>query len=249
MIRSQPTEEPTAEPRSGDFRTSDRRGNLILGGLPAPSARELDRYLRVVQLEAGTTLVEQDEPITQFVFPFSAAISLLTVLDSGAVHEHIMVGHDGMIGFASLLGERLSPFRGLVQVSGEAAVLTLSDAPPNVLAALERVAGRYAVMMLRLTGQAATCSSHHLVEQRIARMLLRLDDVTGRPDLPITHEFVALLLGVQRQTVTLAAGKLQKDGLIRYGRGQITIVDRPGLEAASCECYRAMRRSMEWLFD
>jgi CRP-like cAMP-binding protein len=87
------------------------------------------------------------------------------------------------------------------------------------------------------------------VEERIARSLLRMQDLTGQDEIPTTHEFLALLLGVQRQTVTLAAGKLQREGLIRYGRGHITIVNREGLKAASCECYRAMRRAQQRLFD
>lgn len=223
--------------------------NRILASFAVDDARAIEGHFRVVAVDAGTTLMEQDEVIGQLIFPLTAAVSLLTVLDSGKVHEHVMVGHDGMVGFASLLGEPRMPFRALVQVPGEVALLRPSDVPPEAIPALRDAAARYAVMMLRLAGQAAACASAHLVEERVARALLRLEDLTGRSDIPITHEFIALLLGVQRQTVTLAAGKLQRDGLIRYGRGHIAIVDRDGLAAASCECYRVMRRALEHLFD
>jgi CRP-like cAMP-binding protein len=225
--------------------------NRLLSSLAASELEALAPYLRPLHVDAGQTLVDQDEPIHRLYFPLTAAISLLTVLDSGDVHEHVIVGNDGMVGFPALLGEGRSPFRGLVQVSGEALTLMPRELPARGVAfeGLRRLASRYAVMMLRLTGQAAACAASHLVEERIARSLLRMQDLTGQEEIPTTHEFLALLLGVQRQTVTLAAGKLQREGLIRYGRGHITIVNRDGLQAASCECYRAMHRAQEGLFD
>jgi CRP-like cAMP-binding protein len=211
----------------------------------------LEPHLRLVEVDAGQTLVDQDEPIEQLIFPLTAAVSLLTVLDSGDVHEHVMVGNDGMVGFPVLLGEGLSPYRALVQISGQVATLNADQARSQVvvLDGLTKLAARYSIMMLRLAGQAAACAASHLVEERIARALLRFMDLTEQSEIPITHEFLALLLGVQRQTVTLAAGKLQREGMIRYGRGNITIVDREALEAATCECYGAMRRAQQRLFD
>lgn len=225
--------------------------NRLLASLPATEYAALAPHLRSIEVDAGQTLVDQDEPIQQLYFPLNAAISILTVLDSGDVHEHVMVGNDGMVGFPALLGEGLSPFRALVQVAGTTLVLPANDARTQTTAfeGLRRLAARYSITMLRLTGQAASCASSHLVEERIARALLRMQDLTGHGEIPITHEFLALLLGVQRQTVTLAAGKLQREGLIRYGRGQISVVNREGLLAATCECYGAMRRAQERLFD
>jgi len=225
--------------------------NRLLSHLSVAEYAALQPYLRVAQLDAGHTLLDQDEPIHQLFFPLTAAISLLTVLDSGDQHEHVMVGNDGMVGFPALLDEGLSPFRALVQVPGDTLVLAPAELPARGAAfeGLRKLASRYSVMMLRLTGQAAACAASHFVEERIARALLRMRDLTGKGEIPITHEFLALLLGVQRQTVTLAAGKLQREGLIRYGRGHITVIDRDGLERAACECYHAMRRAQERLFD
>lgn len=225
------------------------RQNRLLASLAEADRRALEAHLRPVSFEAGFTLVDQDERIDQIVFPLTAAVSLLTVLDSGDAHEHVMVGRDGMVGFPALLEDGLSPFRALVQVPGEALVLPRAELQGRALAGLRQLAARYSVMLLRLAGQAAACSARHLVEQRVARGLLRLEDLTGRDAIPITHEFLALLLGVQRQTVTLAAGRLQRAGLLQYARGRIVIVDREGLERASCECYYAMRRAEDRLFD
>jgi CRP-like cAMP-binding protein len=229
-----------------------QRANRLLASLAAAEFAVLEPHLRLLHVDAGQTLMDQDEPIRQLLFPLTAAVSMLTVLDSGDVHEHVIIGNDGMVGFPALLGEGVSPFRAIVQVPGETYVVApaaLRTHGATALEGLRRLAGRYSVTMLRLTGQAAACAASHLVEERIARSLIRMQDLSGRDEIPTTHEFLALLLGVQRQTVTLAAGKLQRQGLIRYGRGHITIVDRQGLESASCECYRAMRRAQERLFD
>jgi CRP-like cAMP-binding protein len=225
--------------------------NRVIASLSAGEYAALRPLLRTVELDSGQTIVDQDEPIHQLVFPLSAAVSLLTVLDSGEVHEHMMVGSEGMVGFPVLLGEGLSPYRGLVQVSGQALILSVEELRADVekFMGLSRLASRYSIMMLRLTGQAAACAASHLVEERIARVLLRIVDLREHADIPITHEFLALLLGVQRQTVTLAAGKLQREGIIRYSRGNITVVHRQRLEAAACECYAAMRRAQARLFD
>lgn len=231
----------------------DRDGRLpenrLLATLGDAGRREVEPHLKLVSYEAGVTLIDQDEHIDRLVFPTTAAVSLLTVLDSGDAHEHVMVGRDGMVGFAALLDDGISPFRALVQVPGQALVLPRAELQGRTLAGLRQLAARYSVMLLRLAGQAAACSARHLVEQRVARGLLRLEDITARDAIPITHEFLALLLGVQRQTVTLAAGRLQRAGLLQYARGRIVIVDREGLERASCECYRAMRRAEDRLFD
>ena len=162
-----------------------------------------------------------------------------------------MVGHDGMIGFPIILGEGRSLWRALVQMPGEVLALSADDlrAHGDALEGFRKLTARYALLMLRLTAQAAACAAMHRVEERTARALLRLQDEADAPDLPITQEFLALLLGVHRQTVTLAAGSLQRTGVIRYGRGHITILDRAGLEAAACECYEVMRRASERLFD
>ncbi|MGE0227954.1 MAG: Crp/Fnr family transcriptional regulator [Dehalococcoidia bacterium] len=225
------------------------RQNRLLASLGAADLEALQPHLRLVDLEAGVTLLDQDDHIDQLFFPITAAVSLLTVLDSGDAHEHVMVGREGMVGFPALLDDGLTPFRALVQVPGEALLLPRSEVHGPAAAGLRRLATRYAVMLLRLTGQAAACSANHVVEERIARCLLRLEDLTGTDSIAITHEFIALLLGVQRQTVTIAAGRLQRAGLVQYARGRIAIVDRDGLERASCECYRAMRRAEERLFD
>jgi len=235
--------------------TSERGpvANRLLASLAAPEYNMLQPHLRLLHLEVGQTVADQDEPIRQLHFPISAAISMLTVLRSGDVHEHVIIGNDGAVGFPALLGDGRSPFRAIVQVAGDALVLPLTSplAPVQAtgLPGLRSLAARYAITMLRLTGQAATCAASHLVEQRVARSLLRMQDLHGGGDIPTTHEFLALLLGVQRQTVTLAAGRLQRQGLIRYGRGRVTILDRGGLEAASCECYRAMVVAQERMFD
>ncbi|MBX7111872.1 MAG: Crp/Fnr family transcriptional regulator [Dehalococcoidia bacterium] len=225
------------------------RENRLLASLAEADLHALRSSLRPVTLDSGTTLFEQDERIDQLVFPLTAAVSLLTVLESGDAHEHVMVGRTGMVGFSALLEDGRSPFRALVQVPGQALVLPRADFHSAAADGLRQLAARYSIMLLRLAGQAAACSANHRVEERVARSLLRLEDLTGRDAIPITQEFIALLLGVQRQTVTLAAGRLQRAGLVQYSRGRIVIVDRDGLEGASCECYLTMRRAEDRLFD
>ncbi len=227
------------------------RTNRLLDTLSRSEYEALQSSMRRIPRTPGQILLEQDEPIQHLYFPTSAVISLLTVLDSGDVREHVMIGRDGMIGFPIVLGESRSIWRSLVQMPGEILAVSTAElrAHGDIFEGLHKLTTRYALLMLRLTGQAAACAATHRVEERTARALLRLQDETEVDDLPITHEFLALLLGVHRQTVTLAAGSLQRTGLIRYGRGHITVLDRAGLEAATCECYGVMRRAVERLFD
>jgi CRP-like cAMP-binding protein len=218
-------------------------GNHLLDQLPAAEFDRLAPSLQRVSLNIRQVIHQHGAEVTHVHFPTTALLSLLTVLEEDDPVESATVGRDGFIGLAASLGVEESPHRVICQMAGDSLQLpvrrfleALAHGPR-----LTRLVQRYVAFSLRSTGQGIACNALHPIEERACRWLLMSHDQARRDQFPITHEFLAFMLGVRRQGVTVVAGAMQKAGLISYHRGVVTILDRPGMEEAACECYAANR--------
>ena len=216
--------------------------NRLIDSLPRKESKRLLALCEVVSLEFGTVLSERDEPIAYAYFPITSFISLLTTLSGHPPLEMGLIGSEGMLGGTLSLGVNAAPLRAVVQGPGSAlrinaAVLKrlLPESP-----VLQRTLHRYVYVMMAQLSQTAACNHFHEIEPRLARWLLMTHDRAHADHFHLTHEFLADMLGVRRSGITVAAGALQAKKLIGYTRGEISILDRRGLEAASCECYAAV---------
>lgn len=216
--------------------------NYVLRALPRKDGERLFANHEQVDLTYGDILCEPGEQLRYVYFPSSGIISLLTPVDGHASAEVGLVGKEGMAGMALFLGVDVSPVRMLVQGSGTAlriqAAAFCSEIKHNP--ALQRELNLYLYGFMAQVAQTAGCNCFHRIEARLARWLLMTHDRADSDTLELTQEFLAHMLGVRRVGVTLAARTLQKKQLIRYSRGNITILDRKGLEHASCACYRTV---------
>lgn len=213
--------------------------NRLIAALPSKEGRQLVRLCEPIDLIFGTVLCETQEPIGNAYFPVSALISLVTPTKDHPALGVAMIGNEGVLGATLALGVSTPRLRGVVQGSGAGLRISapqlrqlLCDSP-----GLQSALMRHAFVLMGQLLQTATCNSFHEVEMRLARWLLMSDDRVNLEQLPLTHQFLADMLGVQRSAVTIAAGKLQRKKLIGYSRGRISILSRRGLEGASCECY------------
>lgn len=190
---------------------------------------------------------EAGGPISHVLFPLDLVVSLVIRMRDGPAAEVGLVGNEGLAGLPLYFGADESPVEGIVQLSGHAMRMPRSVFVDEIAAtgALSRIVGRYSHAFAALTAQSAACNALHPVEQRLCRWILMQHDRLGQDTLPLTQEFLAIMLGVQRTSVNLQARLLQQAGLIRYNRGKIDVTDRSGLEASSCECYGAIRKLFE----
>ena len=223
------------------------RSNRLLAALSPDDYAALAPYLRPARLRRGEALIEPGEAVGHLLFPHDCVVSLVAVLEDGGTAETGTVGREGVLGLVSGLGGRRPIARAVVRVPGTASRIDAArfhaafEARPGVRRLSLGYAGALVAQML----QTAACNAHHRVEARLARWLLVMHDRVAGSALPLTHEFMAEMLGVQRSTLTPAAAALRDAGLIRYRRGVVEILDRPGLEAAACECYRVVRDQFE----
>ena len=218
--------------------------NRLLAALPPEDFARLRPRLRRVELPFDRTIFPADGEVEALLFIESGMVSLLATLEGGEQVEVGIAGREGLIGLPLVLGDDRSLVEARVQLEGTALRLgaaALRDAMDES-AALRGLLLRYAQAFQIQVTLSAACNARHLIEHRLARWLLIAHDRAGADEFSMTHEFMALMLGVRRPGVTIAANTLQKAGLIQYGRGRITITDRPSLEAASCECYHVTRR-------
>jgi CRP-like cAMP-binding protein len=223
--------------------------NHLLDALPAGDYERLAPHLELVPMMLGDVLYESGVQLRYVYFPTTAILSLLYVMEEGASAEIAIVGNEGILGISLFMGGETTPSRAVVQSAGHAFRLKA--------ALLKNEFGRFGPTMhllLRYTqalitqmAQTAVCNRHHSVDQQLCRWLLLSLDRLQTNELSMTQELIANMLGVRREGVTEAAGKLQDAGLISYKRGQITVLDRPRLEARSCECYQVVKTEFDRL--
>jgi len=216
--------------------------NKLLAKVPADELKRLQTHLHEVRLEYMQVLSEPDESITQVYFPTRGVLSMVNEPDSGDIVEFATIGNEGMVGVPVLLGSNSMPSRVMVQVAGSGFQIEskrFSEILKQTPAFNARLM-RYVMALLNQVAQATSCNRLHEVQERCARWLLHTHDRVNGDSFMLTQEFLSQMLGVHRPTVTIAARMLQQAGLIRYTRGQIEVIDREGLEAAACSCYRTI---------
>jgi len=223
--------------------------NQILAALPAADYDRLLPHLELVELGLGQSLYESGGHLQHVYFPVEGIVSLLYVTQGGNSAELAVVGCEGMIGVSLFMGGETTPNRAVVQSACKAYRL-----PAHVLKAQFAEGGALQLILLKFTqalitqiSQTAVCNLHHSVDQQLCRWLLLSLDRLPENRLQMTQELIANMLGVRRQGVTQSAGKLEREGLISYSRGLITVLDRPGLEKRACECYAVVKRETERL--
>ncbi|MEJ7669988.1 MAG: Crp/Fnr family transcriptional regulator [Casimicrobiaceae bacterium] len=225
------------------------KSNLLLAALPEVDLRRLAPQLEVVQLALGESIYEADRSLKHLYFPMTAVISLLYVMHDGASAEIAVAGREGVVGVSLFMGGDTTPSRAIVQSAGEALLLKA-----NVLkeefrrgGELQRLLLRYTQALITQMSQTAVCNRHHSVEQQLCRWLLLSVDRLDTNQLTMTQQLIADMLGVRREGVTEAAGKLQAKGSIEYRRGRITVRDRGSLERCVCECYQVVKKEYDRL--
>ena len=218
--------------------------NGLLAALPPEDLARLRPSLRPVELPMDQILYPADGTVEAVLFVESGMVSLIATLEDGEQVEVGVVGREGLVGLSLALGDDRSLVEARVQQEGTALRLDAAALRDGMgeSAALRGLLLRYASAFNTQVSLTAACNALHVVEQRLARWLLIAHDRADGDEFPMTHEFLSMMLGVRRPSVSLAAALLQKAGLIRYARGRMEITDRPGLEAASCECYHTARR-------
>jgi CRP-like cAMP-binding protein len=225
--------------------------NHLIAALVRSESQRLVSHLELIQLPLGKTLAESGDYMNHAYFPTTSIVSLLYELESGASAEIAIVGNEGIVGIALFMGGDTMPNRAVVQSEGHAYRL-----PAQMLkqefsrgGPLQILLLRYTLAMLTQMAQTAVCNRHHTVDQQLCRWLLLSLDRLASNQVNMTQELIANMLGVRREGVTEAAGKLECAGLIHHDRGRITVLDRPGLEKRVCECYAVVRQEFHRLLS
>jgi CRP-like cAMP-binding protein len=237
MLRSTPDSPPPAQ------------HNHLLAALPAADGERLAPHLQLVEMPRGKVVYEPGDVLRYAYFPKDCIVSLLYVLEDGASTEISIVGNDGLVGLALFMGGGTTPSRAVVQSGGHAYRLlgqTLREEFHHN-AAIRLLLLRYTQALITQMAQTVVCNRHHSVDQQLCRWLLLSLDRLPTNELTMTHELIANMLGVRREGVTEAVGKLQRLGVIDHSRGHITVLDRPALERLSCECYTVVKRETDRL--
>ena len=229
--------------------TANPRDNHILDALPELERERLFPHLKHVAMPLGMVLYESGAALRHIYFPTNSIVSLLYVMQDGASAEIAVVGNEGAIGVSLFMGGESTPSRAIVQSAGYAYRLSSARLKEEFgrHGDMLHILLRYTQSLITQMAQTAVCNRHHTLDQQLCRwLLLSLDRLNGNK-LQMTQELIANMLGVRREGVTAAAGKLQKLGVIRYMRGKITVLDRPKLEKLSCECYAVVKRETDRL--
>lgn len=220
--------------------------NHLLAALPTAEFESFASHLELVPMALGQMLYEPGGQLRHAYFPTTSIVSLHYVTETGASAETAGVGNEGVVGISLFMGGDTTSSSAVVQTAGQAYRLEsrLLQQEFNRAGLLQRLLLRYTQALMTQMSQTAVCNRHHSVEQQLCRwLLLTLDRVPAR-ELVLTHELVANTLGVRRESVTEAAGKLQRAGFISYRRGHIAVLDRSGLETSTCECYAVVKKEL-----
>lgn len=228
--------------------------NKLLAALPEDEYTQLSSHLERVQLSPGETLYESGRPLQYVYFPTTAIVSLLYIMENGAASEIAMVGNEGMVGIALVMGGDAMPNRAMALCEGTAYRLKSQ----LLMNEFNRIGGRragtvqhlllrYTQVLITQMSQNAACNRHHSIEQQLCRWLLSYLDRSPSNHLIMTHELIANTLGVRREGITVTAGRLQHEGLISYRRGHINVLDREGIEMRACECYHNVKTALDRL--
>lgn len=228
---------------------TDPKTNELLAALPDAEWRRWLPQLEAVEMPLGQVLYEAGSTLSHVYFPTSSIVSLLYVMENGASAEIAVVGHEGIVGISLFMGGESTPSRAVVQSAGRGFRLP-SEAIKgefNHSGPVMHLLLRYTQALITQMAQTAVCNRHHSLDQQLCRwLLLSLDRLQGN-ELVMTQELIANMLGVRREGVTEGALKLQQAGLIRYSRGRISVLDRQGLEARTCECYAVVKKEYDRL--
>jgi CRP-like cAMP-binding protein len=217
--------------------------NALIDGLPSGGREQFQSLCELLEMEFGAVLCEVEMPYPHAYFPLSGSISLMSGLHDHNPFEMGLIGQEGMLGATLLLGISRAPIRAIVHAPGMALRITVESLQRQLsdLPGLRKILSRYLYMQLVELSLVGGCIRYHRIEQRLARALLLVDDRVRNGSFYLTHGHLADMLGVRRSSITIAAGDLQARKLIGYTRGNIRIIDRPGLEAMSCECYQVLQ--------
>lgn len=221
----------------------------FLASLPGESLRRLRPHLRPFDLPLRTFLFQMGDPLDHVFFPYRGMTSLLIGLEDGALLEVGVIGREGAVGLAALSGAKAAPHTAMIQMPGEGASIKADILRGEMLRStevLDRVLRSTQALNAQVS-QTAACNAHHTLPERLARWLLMAHDRAESDELPLTQEFLSMMLGVRRAGVSVVANTLQQAGTISYHRGRVVVTDRQGLEAASCECYAMVARQVEAL--
>jgi len=223
--------------------------NHLLAALSPPERERLIPHLKLVPMPLGRVLYESGDVMRHVYFPIDCIVSLLYVMEDGASAEISVVGNEGLIGIALFMGGETTPSRAIVQSAGHAYRLIGRELKEEFHrnGQMQLLLLRYTQALITQMAQTAVCNRHHSVDQQLCRWLLLSLDRLSSDKLTMTQELIANMLGVRREGVTEAAGKLQKLGVIRYSRGQITVLDRKKMERLCCECYAVVRKETDRL--
>ena len=221
----------------------DPTENQLLAALPAKEYKRIFPHLEHVSFSLGESIYESGRQLKHIYFPTTCIVSLLYIMENGTSAEIGVVGNEGVLGIALFMGGDTTPNRAIAQIAGDAFMMSAKALQNEFI-----LAGQFQLSLLRYTqalitqiSQTAVCNRLHPIEQQLCRWLLLSHDRLQADELKMTQELIANMLGVRREGVTFAAGRLQAEGLIKYARGRITILDRAGLEATVCECYRVVK--------
>jgi CRP-like cAMP-binding protein len=222
--------------------------NQLLSSLPPHEYEALSAHLEHVPLPAGKILFHMGDPIRYAYFPGGGQVSLLSLTEDGMTVEVAMGGNEGLIGVPVILRMSTAPYTAMVQIANGGAMRIPADILRREFdrgGKLQDLLLRYTHVLLTQVSQSAICNRFHSLEERLARWLLLANDIAKRDTFLLTQEFIAHMLGTPRTGVTMAAGALQKAGVIRYSRGKIHVLSRKGMERASCECYQIVRKEFD----
>jgi CRP-like cAMP-binding protein len=229
--------------------SSDPKVNQLLAALPNSEWQRLLPHLEIVDMPLGKVLYESGDAMKHVYFPTDSIVSLLYVMENGASAEIAVVGNEGIVGISLFMGGETTPSRAIVQSAGMGFRLkgNVVKEEFNRSGPTMHLLLRYTQALITQMTQTAACNRHHSLDQQLCRWLLLSLDRLHEPELAMTQELIANMLGVRREGVTEAALNLQRLGLIRYARGHITVLDRPGLEQRSCECYAVVKKEYDRL--